>query len=265
MLESYIRLAPILPDLLGTKDVIIWATDEDKYVLLNNYPGYDIGMKEGSVMPKEDTARLAMQSGESISRIVPKEVFGRELRTYVVPVEGGCVGITFDNEDVRQVSESVQGLVASSQQISASTAKVASGADDFARLINNVNETTHEAIQQGESIEKVIATIKEIVDRLGLLSLNSMIEAARAGEHGRSFSVVANEMKKLSTQGEQYVKEVNNVLQSIREMLKSIHHSMEEVNEKGLEQANVSQEIAEATSQIASAVEQVEKMTERLR
>lgn len=263
-LQSFINIASILPDLLGTKDVIIWATDEDKYLLFNNHLGFDTGMNVGVAMKEEDTAKLAMKQGQAMVRVVPKDVFGRELRSFVVPVEGGCVGITFDHEDVRRVTEAIQGLAASSQQISASTFKVADGAEEVSHLLEQVNKTSQQAMEQGENIEQVVVTIKNIVDQLGLLSLNSMIEAARAGEHGRTFMVVANEVKKLATQGEQYVKEANQVLGHVKELLVSIHHSIEQVNQRSMDQASISQQIAEATEQIASAVEQVEKMAARL-
>jgi flagellin-like hook-associated protein FlgL len=265
LLQSFIQLSPILPTLLGTKDAIIWATDEDKYLLCDNYLGFDLGVRVGTIMKEEDTAKLAMKDGAPMERVVPKEVFGRELRSFVVPVEGGCVGVTFDHEDIRQVTEAIQGLASSSQQIYSSTQQVAIGADEVSQLIVRINDTSTEAIKQGENIEKVVDTIKGIVDHLGLLSLNSMIEAARAGEHGRTFMVVANEVKKLATQGDQYVKEANDVLQSVRDMLSTIHQSIEQVNQRSADQASISQQMAHATEQIASAVEQVKKMAERLR
>lgn len=265
LLRSFIQISPILPTLLGTKDVIIWATDEEKYLHLDNHLGFETGMAVGVVMKEGDTARIAMETGKAMVRVVPKEIFGRELRSFVVPVEGGCVGITFDHENIRQVAEAIQGLAASSQQISSSTSEVATGADEISQLLEKINGTSAQALKEGENIENVVTTIKQIVDHLGLLSLNSMIEAARAGEHGRTFMVVANEVKKLATEGEQYVKEANQVLQSVRQMLFTIHESIEQVNQRSIDQAAISQEIAKATEQIASAVEHVEAMAERLR
>ena len=47
--------------------------------------------------------------------------------------------------------------------------------------------------------ETAINEIMEINDKTHVLAINALIEASRAGEKGRAFSVVAEEMSKLST------------------------------------------------------------------
>ncbi|EMY77721.1 methyl-accepting chemotaxis protein signaling domain protein [Leptospira weilii serovar Ranarum str. ICFT] len=50
--------------------------------------------------------------------------------------------------------------------------------------------------------------IREITDRIGLLSLNASIEAARAGEAGKGFAVVAQEIAKLGEQTQENAKRI---------------------------------------------------------
>jgi|GEM_PF-6107536 len=265
MLEAFKKLAPILPELMGTSKIAVWATDLEKYIIFNDYAGFDTGMEVGAKIPQGDSAFIAMKENRPLERIVPKEVFGRELRSFVVPVEGGTIGITFDFEDTRQVTDAIQLLSASQEQIYSSSSGMAEHASEIARLMDNVEGSAKQAIEQKGNIEKVVLTIKEIVDTLGLLSLNSMIEAARAGEHGRTFAVVANEVKQLAVEGKTNVEEISAVLKNITKMLESIYAEIASMNNKMHELRETSSEIASATEHIATSVQSLDSMADKLR
>jgi len=55
-------------------------------------------------------------------------------------------------------------------------------------------------VAKNKEIFDFIGVIKAIAEQTNLLSLNARIEAARAGEYGKGFSIVAEEVKKLSDQ-----------------------------------------------------------------
>lgn len=74
-----------------------------------------------------------------------------------------------------------------------------------------------------ETIKSFSSQIIDISEQTNLLSLNASIEAARAGETGKGFSVVANEVKSLSSE----TKELSN---SITANLKKITYSADDLS-----------------------------------
>ncbi len=88
-------------------------------------------------------------------------------------------------------------------------------------------------------IEHIVQLIREIADKINLLSLNAAIEAARAGEHGRGFAVVAQEVRNLAEKTFVATQEID---ASVGGILGETEHAVDSINTLLLDvQANVSQ------------------------
>jgi methyl-accepting chemotaxis protein len=68
---------------------------------------------------------------------------------------------------------------------------------------------------ESKEINEIIAVINDIAEQTNLLSLNASIEAARAGAAGRGFSVVAEEIRKLSEKSVNSSQEIEKIVNKI--------------------------------------------------
>ncbi len=74
---------------------------------------------------------------------------------------------------------------------------------------------------KSKKIGQIIEVIESISSQTNLLALNAAIESSRAGEAGRSFSVVADEIRKLAEQSQSATEEITTIINDVQSKTKS--------------------------------------------
>ncbi|MDU1350197.1 methyl-accepting chemotaxis protein [uncultured Clostridium sp.] len=84
-------------------------------------------------------------------------------------------------------------------------------------------------VTNASNAQKFTDTIQTISSQTNLLALNASIEAARAGEAGKGFAIVAEEIRKLSSETELATNDINNFIKDIKENSQNSVLMMEKV------------------------------------
>ena len=98
----------------------------------------------------------------------------------------------------------------------------------MASLSSEIEKILHEFKEEFERVKSETSTIESITSQTNLLALNASIEAARAGEAGRGFSVVADQIRSLSTETKESSGHIQDALIRLQETSGKMTASIEE-------------------------------------
>lgn len=127
-----------------------------------------------------------------------------------------------------------------------------------------VYQVVQETNESAQKIEVASQMIQNIASQTNLLALNAAIEAARAGEAGRGFSVVAEEIRNLAEQSNQFSGEISEVISTLMtkagQAVETMKKMQDTVNEQsdGVTNTNDKFEgIAESIETMKGAIKQI--------
>lgn len=177
---------------------------------------------------------------------------------------------------VEQVSRSVQAIVSSINGISANTKDKKGELDQLVAIssegrdkMNLSRESINKVSSSSSDILNMVNVINEVANRTNMLALNASIEASHAGEAGKGFSVVASEIRKLSSETNRSSKLIiDNVKTSINDIrdsasiINNLQQVFEQINIEIRTVAELLQNIIWDVNQVSGGTSEILKVLE---
>lgn len=134
-------------------------------------------------------------------------------------LSGKISDVSVNADEIGKLSSSASETI--TQGMSA-VRELTESANSTTTITQNVIDAIEELEEKSNTINKIIKEINDIAEQTNLLSLNASIEAARAGEAGRGFSVVAEEIRKLSDQCQTSAGKISTIVTEIAGKTKDV-------------------------------------------
>lgn len=268
ILEAFKIVLPYINS-ITPDDMAIVLTDLEKYIGYHNANEFTLDLSEGKSIKGIKTIEDCIKNKKDISDSVPPEVYGRTLKTLFTPIYGvnneviGTLSSGIDFEHNRKLVEDVFNLAEVIKQVTESINQVAQSAGNLADFGQSSIEKVNELTDKQKDTAQILQIIKNIASQTNLLGLNAAIEASRAGENGRGFAVVATEVRKLSEQSQESVKNIEAILKEMTDSVNDINNTIGNVGAISQEQAAATEEILSSTEEINDTINELKVFVQR--
>jgi len=268
-LKKYVDISTYVND-FTKDDLSVVVTDREKVLKYVHGDTLNFGIKAGDRIDRQTVMFQAMDKGKKMTRVIPKERFGKYVAATATPIKNkngeiiGSISTAKNVNDQKELSNIIEILANSLEEMGMSTTQISSNAQEIACSSEGMIDTVNSLLLRVKETDQVVNFVKQISTQTNLLGLNASIEAARAGESGRGFSVVAEEIRKLAISSNESVGKISDVLKDVKEGVTKILDMVEKSGQLTEEQAGGTEEITAKINELSDLADNLNEFAHKI-
>ena len=254
-------------DILLGKDACYAITDKEKFIFIKQGKEFKLPYEIGQTI--NDTIKSVLNNEKELIVDIPRRIFPAGAKCYFFPLieENICVGVlavAVDFKNKTNLEDIIKKLTDSIANISGEIKNVALGVSNLASMNTELLQKTNETSNEAKNSDKIISIIQDISAETNLLGLNASIEAARAGDTGRGFSVVAEEIRKLSDTSKESINKIDTIIKNISKGIIEVDDGLCKINTVSQDQSEALNSISESLDSLNEIVKSLNELEDKI-